>query len=163
MALYYIFNFFYYIITFDECPRYMLNNQFLRFKSAIRWHVDFKRFKWITNWISWTLIKQNHILATSQQKKSMQNHKMASKLNWWSTISSLGALCSGEWIDEMMTWLYWNEQPTGSHGLWSSKTLNPTLINKITFVDYLSLHVEQLIPWAHWVEANNHNKWTWPH
>jgi len=38
------------------------------------------------------------------------------------------------------------------------KTLNPTLINKITSLDYLGLYVEQPIPWAKWVEANNHNR-----
>jgi hypothetical protein len=41
-----------------------------------------------------------------------------------------------------LTWLDWSEQPVGSPGFWSNKTLNPTLINKIIFVDCLGLYVE---------------------
>jgi hypothetical protein len=37
-----------------------------------------------------------------------------SKLNSWTTTSSLSSLCSNEHVDEMMTWLGLCEQLVGS-------------------------------------------------
>jgi hypothetical protein len=44
--------------------------------------------------------------------------KSVSKLNSWTTISSLGSLCSNEHVDETMTWLSLCEQLIGSFGPW---------------------------------------------
>jgi hypothetical protein len=55
-------------------------------------------------------------------------------------------MCSSEHADEMMTCLGWCEQLVGFPRLWSNKTLNLALINKITFDECPRLYVEQPAP-----------------
>jgi hypothetical protein len=57
-------------------------------------------------------------LPLVNKKTLLQKYKMAFRLNLWATISSLGALCSSEYIDEMMTWLEENEQLAGFPKPW---------------------------------------------
>lgn len=45
-----------------------------------------------------------------------------------------------------MASLGWTEQPIRFPKTWSNRTLNPTLINKITYDDCANLYIEQPIP-----------------